>query len=125
MSRLSRKTSATVEGTSEKAAFYKGLRKEFCRNGFRYRQIAREGDVIMYEQRWAGCEEPSVCYEVVRIRRRDGFQIGERLIEPYEVYPKSESWGVDGFTVAEHNKAWDKFLEISLGEPARKGKEVK
>jgi len=124
MSGPGRKTSATAEGGSKKGRFYKPLPKEFRRDGFNYRQIARERDAAIYEQRWTGCAEPSVCYEVIRIRRRDGFQISEKVIEPYEVYPNSDAWGVDGFTFADRNKALDKFLEISLEEPARTGREV-
>ena len=112
MSGPGRKTSATAEGGSKKARFYKPLPKEFRRDGFNYRQIAREGDAAIYEQRWTGCAEPSVCYEVIRIRRRDGFQISEKVIEPYEVYPNSDAWGVDGFTFADCNKAWAKFLKF-------------
>ena len=114
----SRKTSATVERSNKKGHFYRPLRKEFCRNRFRYRQIAREGDIALYEQRWAGCPDAAVGFEVVRVRRRDGFQISEKLIEPYEVYPNSDGWGVDGFTLTDRNKAWDKLFEISLEEPA-------
>ena len=87
-----RKTRATAEGGSKKGRFYKPLTKEFRRDGFTYRQIAREGNVAIYEQRWTGCAEPSVCYEVIRVRRREGFQIGGRFVEPAEVYPKSEAW---------------------------------
>jgi hypothetical protein len=84
------KTRATAEGGSKKGQFYKPLPKEFQRDGFNYRQIAREGDIAIYEQVWTGRAEPSRSYEVIRIRRRDGFQIGSRLIEPGEVYPASE-----------------------------------
>jgi hypothetical protein len=120
----SRKTNARAEGGSKKGRSYKPLATRFRRNGFDYRQIAREGDAAIYEQRWSGGAEPSVCYEVIRIRRREGFQIGEKFIEPYEVYPNSDAWGVDGFTVTDRNKAFDKFFEISLEEPAMKGREV-
>ena len=120
----SRKTSATAEGGSKKGRFYRPLPARFRHNGFEYRQIARKGDAALYEQRWTGCAEPSVCYEVIRIRRRDGFQINEKVIEPYEVYPNSDAWGVDAFTFTDRNKAWVKFFEISLEEPARRGKEV-
>ena len=41
------------------------------------------------------------------------------LDELAEVYPASELWGADGFTYADRNKAWDKFFDISLAEPAR------
>jgi hypothetical protein len=40
------------------------------------------------------------------------------------VYPNSDAWGADGFTVTDCNKAWDKFFEMSLEEPARTRKEV-
>ena len=96
----------------------------FRHNGFDYRQIAREGHAAIYEQTWKGCPDPAVCFEVIRVRRREGFQIGDRFVEPAEVHPNSEAWGVDGFTVTDKNKAWDKFFEISLEEPARTGREV-
>ena len=125
MSGPSRKTSATAEGRTKKGRFYKPLPTRFRHNGFDYRQIACKGDVAIYEQRWTGCAEPSVCYEVIRIRRRDAFQISEKFIEPYEVYPHSGAWGANGFTFADRDKAWAKFFEISLEEPARTRKEVK
>jgi hypothetical protein len=118
------KTRATAEAGSKKGRFYKLLTKEFRRGGFQYRQIAREGDAAIYEQRWTGCAEPSPAYEVIRIRLREGFQIGTRFVEPAEVYPASEVWGVDGFTFTNRNKAWAKFFEILLEEAARRGREV-
>ena len=81
------KTSATAEAGSKKGRFYKPLPvyrplpKEFRRDGFNYRQIAREENAAIYEQTWTGCSNRSVCYEVVRIRRREGFQIGDRFVE--------------------------------------------
>ena len=118
------KTRSTAEGGSKKGRFYKLLAKEFRRGGFHYRQIAREGNAAIYEQAWLGSAEPSPSYEVVRIRHREGFQIGSRFVRAAEVYPNSEAWGVDGFTFTNRNKAWDKFFEMSLEEPAKKGREV-
>jgi hypothetical protein len=100
------------------------LRKEFRRDGFNYRQIAREGDIALYEQRSIGCPATAVCFEVIRVRQREGFHIGGRFIRAAEIYPNSEAWGTNGFTVTDSNKAWDKFFEISLEEPAMKRKEV-
>lgn len=79
----------------------------------------------MYEQTWTGRAQPSRCFEVIRVRRREGFRIHGRFVEPAEVYPKSKAWGVDGFTFTGRNKAWDKFFEMSLEEPASKRREVK
>ena len=84
----------------------------FRRDGFDFRQIAREGDAAIYEQTWSGCPEPSVCYEVIRIRRREGFQIGLRHVEPAEIYPKAEAWGVDGFSLTNRDAAFAKLCEL-------------
>lgn len=106
------KTRATAEAGSRKGRF-KPLPKEFRRDGFDYRQIAREGNAAIYKQRWAGCVEPSVCYEAVRIRCRDGFQIGEKFVEPAEVYPNSKAWGTDGFTFTDEDAAFAKLCELA------------
>jgi hypothetical protein len=120
------KTRPTAEGGSKKG-YYKPLPKEFRRGGFTYKQIARESDVAIYQQTWNGCQNPSVSYEIIRIRRREGFQIGQKLIQPYEIYPNSDSWGVDGFTVTDREAAFHKLREIaaSLNAPARVGQKRK
>ena len=66
---LKTKTRATPEAGSRKQPFYKPLRKEFRRDGFSYRQIARQGDAAIYEQTWNGCRNSSVSYEVIRFLR--------------------------------------------------------
>jgi hypothetical protein len=106
------KTRATAEAWSKKGHSYKSLPTRFRRDGFEYRQIAREGNAAIYEQTWSGCSEPSVCYEVIRIRRRDGFQIGGRFVQPAEVYPSSGAWGFDGFTLADKDAAFAKLREL-------------
>ncbi len=106
------KTRASAEGGGKKGRFYKPLQKEFCHDGFQYRQIACEGGAAIYEQRCSGCAEPSVSYDVIRVRCREGFQIGGRFVEPAEIYPKAEAWGVDGFTFTDKNAAFAKLREI-------------
>ncbi len=108
------KTRATAGAWGKKPQPYKSLPEESRHKGFHYRQIAREGDAAIYEQRWTGCSEPSICYEVIRIRRRDGFQIGERFVEPAEVYPNSEAWGIDGFTLTDKDAAFAKLRQMKF-----------
>jgi hypothetical protein len=120
---LAAKTSATAEAGSKKAHSYKSLPTQFQHGGFDYRQIYRKGDFAIYKQTWKGNED-SAAFEVIRIRRRDGFEIDGRFVEAAELYPSSEAWGVDGFTFTNRNKAWAKFFEILLEEPARRGREV-
>ncbi len=108
------KTRATAEAWGKKCHFYKPLPKEFRRDGFTYRQIARERNAAIYEKRWTGCAEPTVCYEVIRIRRREGFEIHGRFVEPAEIYPPSEAWGVDGFTLTNREAVLAKFRSFSI-----------
>jgi hypothetical protein len=108
------KTRGTAEGGSKKG-HYKPLPKEFRRDGFNYRQIGREGDAAIYEQTWSGCPNPSISYEAIRIRRREGFRIGGKVVEPAEVYPRSEACGVDGFTLTDKDAAFAKLRALRSG----------
>jgi hypothetical protein len=107
------KTRATAEASSKKGHSYKPLPIRFRRDRFDYRQIARERDAAIYEQRWSGRSNASVCYELIRIRRREGFQIDGRFVEPAEVYSNSEAWGVDGFTLTDKDAAFAKLKEVT------------
>src|SRR6266496_1443893 len=107
------KTRSTAEAGSKNCHFYKPLPILCPRDGFTYRQIAREGDVAIYEQRGTGSRSGSACYEVIRIRQREGFEIDGRFVEAAEVYPKAEAWGTDGFTFTDKGAALAKLGEIS------------
>jgi hypothetical protein len=106
-------TRTKAQRGKQKGHSCKRLPIQFRRSGFNYRQIAREGDVAIYEQIWAGRESQSVSYEIIRVRRHDGYQIKGTFIPPAEIYPKSESWGVDGFTLTERDAAFAKLEEIA------------
>ena len=106
------KPRAMAEAGSKKGHSCKPLPTHFLRKGFDYRQIAREHDTAIYERTWRESSEPNVCYEVVRIRRRDGFHIDGRFVGPAEVYPNSEAWGADGFTLTERDAALAKWLVL-------------
>jgi hypothetical protein len=108
------KIRATAEAGSKKSHFYKPLPKELRRDGFTYTLIAREGDVAIYEPCSIGSPDPSVCYEVIRIRRRESFQIDGKLIEAAEIYPRSEAWGNNGWTVLSRDAAFDKVREVCM-----------
>jgi hypothetical protein len=105
------KKRATAE-RRDKKGHYRPIAKEFRHDGFTFRQIAREGGVAIYEQTWNECPNPSVAYEVVRIRRRDAREIKGNILEAAEVYPRSEAWGIDGFTLTDRDAAFEKLREI-------------
>jgi hypothetical protein len=106
-----RKTRPSAEAGGQKC-HYKSLSREFRRDGFHYRLIARVGDAAIYEQRWSGCPNPTICFEVIRIKRRETFQIGDKLIEAAEIYPRSEDWGTAGFTFTAKDAALAKLREL-------------
>ena len=110
-----RKTRGTAEAWSKKG-HYRPLPKEFRHDGFTFRQIARTRNAAIYEQTSNGCDNPSPCWEVIRIRRRDGFQIGGRFVEPAEVYPNSEAWGTEGFTFTDKDAAFAKLRALGNGQ---------
>lgn len=107
-----RKTHATAEAGSGKS-HYRVLSKEFHHDRFIFRQIAREGNAAIFEQIWNGCAEPSPCWEVIRVRRREGFRIGRRFIEPAEVYPPGQRWGELGWSFCDKAAAFAKLRDIT------------
>ncbi len=106
------KTRSSAQAGRQNDHFYRPLPTQFRHDGFNYRQVARQGDAAIYEQTWNGGTRP-VRYEVIRIRRRDGFTIHGRLVEPAEVYPNSEAWGTDGFTVTDKDRAFAKLRKLA------------
>ena len=126
VSTSTQKTSATAEARSKEGRFYKPLPEEFRRGEFQYRQIAREADAAVYKQIWLGCAEPSPCYEVIRVRRREGFQIGGRFVEPAEVYPNSEAWGQTASPSpinTRHSQSCERSLDLKRSRSFRAKKE--
>lgn len=87
---------------------YKILATEFTKKGYTYKQIWREGDFAIYEQRKENCAVPH--YESIEITRHDGYTIGEAVIPPSEVYPNNEAWGKTGWTSVSLEQA-QKYIE--------------
>jgi hypothetical protein len=100
------------------------LPAQFRDGEFDYRQIYRETDFATYQQTWKGNKD-SAAFEVIRIRHREGFQIGDRFVEPAEIYPNSETWGVNGWTALNKEAAFRKLREIAASSNALAGFEQK
>jgi|SRR5438552_2352225 len=105
------KACARAEAGGKKRHFYKPLPAQFRHDGFDYRQIARERDAAIYEQSWNG-NQTSAAFEVIRIRLREGFEVSCRFVEPAEVYPNSEAWGVNGWTVLTRDAVFEKLRAL-------------
>ena len=103
-----------------KKGHYRPIAKEFRYGEFHYRQIAREGDIAIYEQRWFrpdGGLSDNIAYEVVRIRRYEAKTFPNGRSSPArEAYPPSEAWGIAGFTLTDKDRAFNKFRQIVAGK---------
>lgn len=92
---------------------YSPIDHDFVYRGFRYHQITREGNLAIYEQTWTGSKTPSIAYEVVRIRVAPPHTFPTGVSYPArEVYPSDESWGADGFTCTDKDRAFAKLKEL-------------
>ena len=54
----------------------------------------------------------------------EGFEIAGRFVEPAEVYPKSEAWELDGFTITDKEAAFAKLRELEVGSTLREFLEI-
>jgi len=103
---------------------YKPIEKTFRKNGFDYQEVWREGDFAIYKQ--SKSITTKIWFEAVQITRHDGYEIAGNKIEPSEVYPSSEKWGLLGFTCSSLEAAHKRidFMKNHASEIALKNKEV-
>lgn len=81
---------------------YKPLDEPYFKDTFRHELIKRDGNVALYKK--IACvtltrhNEFDCGFEVVRITKHNGYELGGVKIEPAESYPAKNSWGFNGFT---------------------------
>ncbi len=88
---------------------FKPIPTQFTKKGFRHVQTVRVGDWAIYER----SKGQSRHWEVVHIRRHNGYTIAGAHVEPAEYYPASEDWGTHGFTLTEEADAMDKLDQLT------------
>ena len=74
----------------------KQLEKKFSRKKFEYDQMLRKGNLAIYTQ--THVESKGQTFEVIVIKSHNGYEIAGTRIEPAEVYPGDNQWGVLGWT---------------------------
>ena len=107
------KTRARAEGGGKNRPFYRPLATHFRHDGFDYRQTARDRDAAIFEQSKNGRVR---AFEVIRIRRRNGFEIDGRIVEAAECYPRSEDWGAHAWSLPDHASALTKLMQVAQEE---------
>jgi len=75
---------------------YKVIPAEFKKKGFNYTCVRRDGMKAIYLQTRDDSHINN--YEVVKLGRHDGYEMGGVTIEPAETYPGSSLWGIAGWT---------------------------
>jgi len=89
---------------------YKVIPTQFKKKGFTYTQLKRDGMKAIFQQ----TRDDSTInnYEVVRLGRHNGYNMGGSFIEPSETYPGSSLWGIMGWTCTSIDKALERYNQI-------------
>lgn len=89
------------------------IETQFTSNGFTHKQIVREGDLAIYEKNKTDGQYKGG-YEVVRIKRHNGYTIAGVFCPPSEMYPSNSVWGVDGFTATSKQEAFSRMDKMKV-----------
>lgn len=88
------------------------IKTMFFKYGHSFQQIAREGDVALYERTFEG---RNICYELIIIKNREENVLPSGKVKPaHEVYPASDCFGISGWSLIKHTelKAMERFREL-------------
>ena len=89
---------------------YKVIPTEFDKKGFHYHQLRRDGMKAIYQQTRKGSSMNN--YEVVKLGRHNGYNMGGSYIEPAETYPGSSLWGITGWTCTSIDDALNRYNQL-------------
>jgi hypothetical protein len=95
------------------------LEKKITNKNFSYKQIIREGNVAIYEQRLIDAEDTKTTnkrYEVIVIKSHDGYEINGNKIAPSEMYPSANHWGTLGWTCMTMEDAQKRYKKVRNSE---------
>jgi len=88
----------------------KTIPRTFSKKGFTYKQIKRDGMKAIFEQSKKG--QKDVSYEVVKITKHNGYELGGQKIPPGEAYPGTSQWGISGWTFQDLKSAEGKYKKL-------------
>jgi hypothetical protein len=90
----------------------KTLEKKFTNKNFSYKQITREGNIAIYEQKLIDDQATTSRYEVIIIRSHNGYEINGNKIAASEMYPSANQWGQLGWTCLTLEDAQKRFKKV-------------
>ena len=91
----------------------KKVPKSFKSRGFDHKQIKRHGSIAIYERKAAGSRKQDPHWEVIKISKHNGYNLGGNYVSPSETYPSSSMWGTCGWTCSTLAGAEEKYEELN------------
>jgi hypothetical protein len=88
------------------------LEESFTSRGFKLQQVKRDGDVAIYKKQLDDPESENHHYEVIAIKRHNGYEIAGVKMPPAEMYPSDSQWGDWAFTCTNIEDANKRFGEL-------------
>lgn len=89
----------------------KELALELKKNGFTYRQFDRNAYKAIYSQ-FCHDAKKIIAYEVFHVKSHNGYEIQGNYIEPAEMYPSNESFGVSAWSIKDKDDALTKYVSL-------------
>lgn len=88
------------------------LEDSFSKKGFNFSLLKREDDVAIYKKTLEDSEIDAHTYEVIAIKRHNGYEIAGVKMPPAEMYPSDGQWGDWGHTCTSREDADKRFIQL-------------
>jgi len=89
------------------------LEDNFNSKGFNLSLVKREGDVAIYKKTLEDCESGESNFEVIAIKRHNGYEIAGIKMPPAEMYPSNTQWGDWAYTCTSREDADKRFVQLT------------
>ena len=74
--------------------------------------VGRDGDVAIYKKQLDEPDTEAFNYEVIAIKRHNGYEIAGVKMPPAEMYPSDGQWGDWGHTCTSREDADKRFIQL-------------
>ena len=88
------------------------LEDSFTSRGFKFSLVKREGDVAIYKKQLDEPDSEAHNYEVIAIKRHNGYEIAGVKMPPAEMYPSDSQWGDWAYTCMSREDADKRFNQL-------------
>lgn len=89
------------------------LEDNFTSKGFNLSLVKREGDVAIYKKTLENSETEAHDFEVIAIKRHNGYEIAGIKMPPAEMYPSNTQWGDWAYTCTNREDADKRFVQLT------------